>query len=195
MAEAERHEEGDKVDAPSSPASSTSSGRAFEDPISQASPVVNAGTSSQDNSRFPDAVDPEAAEEATSRTRDDLEHGTKAKAVDENATLAALAASSATDLTLRPGDEGDTTTPSFVLVASLRSQITDLSSQVTSLNSKLVSSYTRIGDLEDTIHESRGERSQLQSRLTALESDKKRWEREIEVGGWVERVRFICSGR
>lgn len=75
-----------------------------------------------------------------------------------------------------------------MLLASLRSQITDLSSQVTSLNSKLVRSYTQIGDLEDDLHDVKTEDQRLKSRLTALEADKKRWEREIEGGGWVERV-------
>ena len=74
-------------------------------------------------------------------------------------------------------------------MASLRSQITDLTSQVTSLNSKLVSSYTRIGDLDDDLHDRADEVKHLRLRVQALERSKESWEREIEGGGWVERVR------
>lgn len=75
-----------------------------------------------------------------------------------------------------------------MLVAALRSQITDLTSQVTSLNSKLVSSYTRIGDLDDDLHDRTDEVSHFKLRVAELERSKESWEREIEVGGWVERV-------
>ncbi|KAF9226012.1 hypothetical protein BS17DRAFT_699193, partial [Gyrodon lividus] len=40
------------------------------------------------------------------------------------------------------------------VIASLRGQVTDLFSQVTQLNSKLVSSYDRVSDLEDQLHDS-----------------------------------------
>lgn len=92
---------------------------------------------------------------------------------------------------LAPGvdTELDQNVPSFILVASLRSQITDLTSQVTSLNSKLVSSYTRIGDFEDDLHDRADEVTRLKARVAALEKSKGDWEREIEVGGWVEKVR------
>ncbi|KAF8843888.1 hypothetical protein BDN67DRAFT_896085 [Paxillus ammoniavirescens] len=39
------------------------------------------------------------------------------------------------------------------VIASLRAQVTDLFSQVTQLNSKLVSSYDRVSDLEDQLHD------------------------------------------
>lgn len=115
---------------------------------------------------------------------------------DDNQTLAALAASSSSSLPIRPGsnqstdslDQIDPNSASFLLLASLRSQITDLSSQVTSLNSKLVKSYTQIGDLEDDLHEVKAEDYRLKSQLSTLVQDKQRWEREIEGGGWVERV-------
>lgn len=106
---------------------------------------------------------------------------------DDNATLAALAARSSSDL-IASSDEMDANTPSFLLVASLRSQITDLSSQVTSLNSKLVSSYTRIGDLEDDLHDATDDVVRLRARVNQLEQERVKWEKEIEVGGWVERV-------
>ncbi|KAM0752425.1 hypothetical protein T439DRAFT_324515 [Meredithblackwellia eburnea MCA 4105] len=108
---------------------------------------------------------------------------------DDNATLAALAASSPKP-SFTPGsdDEPDPNgAPSFVLVASLRSQITDLTSQVSSLNTKLVSSYTRIGDFEDDLHERHNEIKALKSQVTELQRSKDTWEREIEAGGWVEK--------
>ena len=86
----------------------------------------------------------------------------------------------------------DATDESFVLLASLRSQITDLSSQVTSLNSKLVSSYTRIGDLEDDLHDKGQKESRAQAQVEALQNDKISWETQIESGGWIERVGFYA---
>jgi len=121
---------------------------------------------------------------------------------DDNQTLAALAASSSSSLPIRPPSNGSTdslqdqidpNSASFLLLASLRSQITDLSSQVTSLNSKLIRSYTQIGDLEDDIHDVRSQDQRLKAHLATLEADKKRWEREIEGGGWVERVSGVAA--
>ncbi|KAI5476946.1 GDP/GTP exchange factor Sec2p [Pseudohyphozyma bogoriensis] len=103
----------------------------------------------------------------------------KPTAADDNRTLAALAASDAVS--------SDPNSPSFILVAALRSQITDLTSQVTSLNSKLVSSYTRTGDLEDDLHDRIQQGTKLSARVKELEQDKVKWEKEIEKGGWVER--------
>jgi chromosome segregation ATPase len=77
---------------------------------------------------------------------------------------------------------------SFILVAQLRSQITDLTSQVTSLNTKLVKSYTTNGDLEDELHDTKEREAQLRKRVAQLEKDSAKWEKEIEAGGWVERV-------
>ncbi|KDE02687.1 hypothetical protein MVLG_06776 [Microbotryum lychnidis-dioicae p1A1 Lamole] len=124
---------------------------------------------------------------------------------DENATLAALAAASSSSLPISPSSDNlldnigngrssptvqdhiDDSSPSFMLVASLRAQITDLKSQVTSLNSKLVTSYIRHGDLEDELHDFKARDAVTQQRLQELEQNNKRWEREIEGGGWVER--------
>lgn len=114
------------------------------------------------------------------------------RAEQDNATLAALAASSSSSLPISPNrvedDHQEVDSPSFLLVAALRSQITDLTSQVTSLNSKLVRSYTTVGDLEDEVHERREGERRAKARAVELEQDKQRWEREIERGGWVERV-------
>ncbi|KAK4704535.1 Rab guanine nucleotide exchange factor SEC2, partial [Phenoliferia sp. Uapishka_3] len=117
-----------------------------------------------------------------------------ARPVDDNATLAALAASSTHGTPVQDADL-DPNAPSFILVASLRSQITDLTSQVTSLNSKLVSSYTRIGDLDDDLHDRTDEVTHFKARVAALEKNQSTWQKEIEVGGWVERVRLIDCTR
>jgi hypothetical protein len=79
------------------------------------------------------------------------------------------------------------------LLASLRSQVTDLASQVTGLNLKLVKSYTTRGELEDDLHDKEELSQRLLRRVAELEKDKQKWEREIEAGGWVEKVRFSGS--
>lgn len=111
----------------------------------------------------------------------------------DNIILAAIAASSSSSLPLQGIDDFDTNSPSFLLLASLRSQITDLSSQVSSLNSKLVKSYDRIGDLEDDLHETTTKQTQIQSTVESLTNEKNTWEAQIEGGGWVERVSHSLS--
>lgn len=131
------------------------------------------------------AMEAAPVEERTLGTKDDV-------------TLAALAASSSSSLPIHGAegeDELDLDSPSFILVATLRSRITDLTSQVTSLNSKLVTSYTRIGDFEDDLHDAREREEKLKAKIVALEKDKVTWEQEIERGGWVERVRFLLCVR
>lgn len=76
------------------------------------------------------------------------------------------------------------------LLASLRSQVSDLASQVTGLNLKLVKSYTTRGELEDDLHDKEELSQRLLRRVSDLEKDKQKWEKEIEVGGWVEKVHF-----
>lgn len=117
-------------------------------------------------------------------------HGTAS--VPEEITLARLASSSSSSLPMTSSSPSSISdlSPSFLLVASLRSQITDLTSQVTSLNSKLVKGYTRIGDLEDELHETVQEGGRLKGKLGELEKDKNVLESEIEGGGWVEKVSF-----
>lgn len=48
--------------------------------------------------------------------------------------------------------ESSSDDPQSQVIASLRSQISDLISQVTQLNGKLVKSYDRVSDLEDELH-------------------------------------------
>ncbi|BGP16542.1 hypothetical protein JCM10213_000546 [Rhodosporidiobolus nylandii] len=98
---------------------------------------------------------------------------------------------STSSLNLPPNDPPPSLVPSSAstdeLIASLRTEVTDLTSQVTSLNTKLVKSYTTRGELEDDLHESTELQQRLQKRVAELEVDKKRWEKEIEQGGWVEK--------
>lgn len=75
------------------------------------------------------------------------------------------------------------------LVAMLRGQITDLAGQVSSLNSKLVKSYTQRGEIEDDLHDTKEQEALLKMRVAELERDQARWTKEIEAGGWVEKVR------
>lgn len=74
------------------------------------------------------------------------------------------------------------------LVAMLRGQITDLTGQVTSLNSKLIKSYTQRGEIEDDLHDIQEEHTILKMKHAELERERDRWTKEIEAGGWVERV-------
>lgn len=101
------------------------------------------------------------------------------------APVSSTAMSSSTSLHLEQDPPAATTDE---LVAFLRGQITDLTSQVTSLNGKLVKSYTTRGDLEDTLHDTQEMERQLRKRVKDLEADKEKWTKEIEQGGWVERV-------
>jgi hypothetical protein len=109
------------------------------------------------------------------------------------ATVSSTAMSSTTSLHLAQQDALPSTATTDELVAFLRGQITDLTSQVTSLNGKLVKSYTTRGDLEDTLHDTQEMERQLKKRVKDLETDKEKWTKEIEQGGWVERVRPILS--
>ena len=64
------------------------------------------------------------------------------------ATSAMAAATPKTPLsTLSASDD-----PQLLVIASLRTQISDLFSQVSQLNNKLVKSYDRVSDLEDDLH-------------------------------------------
>ncbi|KAH8925279.1 hypothetical protein BT69DRAFT_1295794 [Atractiella rhizophila] len=80
-------------------------------------------------------------------------------------------------------DENDPESPTFSLITSLRSQITDLTSQVHTLNSKLVSSFHKISDLEDEQEHARV----LKKRVAGLEKEKQEWNAALEGGTFVER--------
>lgn len=121
--------------------------------------------------------------------------GSTTQREDDDITLAALASTSSLHLPGADDDQQDLTSPSFLLVAALRSQITDLSSQVTSLNSKLVTSYTKIGDLEDEVHDSTERTKSLQSQTAELQRAKQTWEAAIDGGSYIESVRSFLSSR
>jgi hypothetical protein len=117
------------------------------------------------------------------------ERGLKSQQDDENITLANLASTSSLNLPGSDNPQQDSNSPSFLLLASLRSQITDLSSQVTSLNSKLITSYTKIGDLEDEVHDKSEQARSLQAQTTQLVKAKHTWEAALEGGVFIESVR------
>ena len=110
--------------------------------------------------------------------------------LDEPPTSTSNPSQSSLSLSQSQQDPSSSLTPDE-LVAFLRGQITDLTSQVTSLNGKLVKSYTTRGDLEDNLHETKQVEMGLRKRVKELEVDKERWTKEIEQGGWVERVRSL----
>ncbi|KAK4051084.1 hypothetical protein OIO90_004824 [Microbotryomycetes sp. JL221] len=159
---------------------------------------------SEHDEQHADAVQDSAADNDHKENKDG-QHTSPASNQDDkdNQTLASMARASKSSLNLggvaddqadnderdnvgvdEAGDDKD----AFMLVARLRSQITDLTSQVTSLNSKLVRSYTQTGDLEDELHDVRDHEQRLQHKVKELEDYKQRWEKEIERGGWVERA-------
>jgi len=74
---------------------------------------------------------------------------------------------------LTPTDD-DLEDPRTLVIASLRTQISDLFSQVNLLNSKLVQSYDRVSTLEETLDENT-------ERLRALEGERMNLEREKNV--------------
>ncbi|BGP48527.1 hypothetical protein JCM10450v2_004403 [Rhodotorula kratochvilovae] len=105
------------------------------------------------------------------------------------APSAAVASTSSLHLPLKdphPSLDPEASSPDE-LVALLRGQITDLAGQVTSLNSKLVKSYTTRGELEDDLLDTQESVRSLRQRITQLEQDKAKWDKEIEAGGWVEK--------
>lgn len=81
--------------------------------------------------------------------------------------------------------------PYSVLEATLRLQIADLMSQVSSLNSKLVSSFGRVGDLEDTLDGEKHKSDRLARQVKTLTDERTRWEERVEGGMLVEKVGFI----
>ncbi|GAA6058416.1 hypothetical protein JCM3770_000458 [Rhodotorula araucariae] len=118
-------------------------------------------------------------------------HGSAAPPPTHVTPSSAGASSSSVNLTLKDPqpslDQGpDTSTPDD-LIAILRGQVNDLTSQVTSLNAKLVKSYTVRGELEDDLHDTQETARALRQRVTHLEQDKAKWDKEIEAGGWVEK--------
>ncbi|KAG8817425.1 hypothetical protein FRC17_011238 [Serendipita sp. 399] len=88
-------------------------------------------------------------------------------------------------------DEDD---PRALVIASLRTQISDLFSQVSLLNTKLVQSYDRVSELEETLDENHekfraldGERMNLEREKEVLEREKEKHDEMLRDGRLVER--------
>jgi Rab guanine nucleotide exchange factor SEC2 len=80
-----------------------------------------------------------------------------------------------------------------LLVNSLRAQLSELGTQVTQLNSKLVSSYNRISDLEDDLHESKDSLTQANSRLKDLEEKVGSHQNALLTGSLVNREEITAE--
>jgi len=77
--------------------------------------------------------------------------------------------------------------PTISLIASLRTQLTELSDQTNALNTKLIEAISRHADLEDTHIALQTRHSELEGRARSLAADKARWEDSMNTGLLVER--------
>ncbi|KIK43015.1 hypothetical protein CY34DRAFT_804253 [Suillus luteus UH-Slu-Lm8-n1] len=73
------------------------------------------------------------------------------------------------------------------IIASLRSQVTDLFSQVTQLNGKLVKSYDRVSDLEDQLHDSESSLRNASVAVSSLELERTHHLAALDTGLLVEK--------
>ncbi|KAG2143010.1 proline-rich protein [Suillus clintonianus] len=73
------------------------------------------------------------------------------------------------------------------IIASLRSQVTDLFSQVTQLNGKLVKSYDRVSDLEDQLHDSESSLRNASVAVSSLELERTHHLAALNTGLLVEK--------
>lgn len=73
------------------------------------------------------------------------------------------------------------------IIASLRSQVTDLFSQVTQLNGKLVKSYERVSDLEDQLHVSESSLRNASVTVSSLELERTHHLAALNTGLLVEK--------
>ncbi|KAG2341611.1 hypothetical protein BDR05DRAFT_965004 [Suillus weaverae] len=73
------------------------------------------------------------------------------------------------------------------IIASLRSQVTDLFSQVTQLNGKLVKSYDRVSDLEDQLHDSESSLRNANIAVSSLELERTHHLAALDTGLLVEK--------
>ncbi|KAH7925454.1 hypothetical protein BV22DRAFT_1064951 [Leucogyrophana mollusca] len=79
------------------------------------------------------------------------------------------------------------------IIASLRSQVTDLFSQVTQLNGKLVSSYDRVSDLEDQLHESASSLRNASVTISSLELERTHHLAALNTGLLVEKAHVTAE--
>ncbi|KLO14382.1 hypothetical protein SCHPADRAFT_914901 [Schizopora paradoxa] len=78
--------------------------------------------------------------------------------------------------------------PQQMVIASLRSQISDLISQVTQLNGKLVKSYDRVSDLEDELHVASSNLRNQSVKVSQLELERTQHLAALDTGLLVEKA-------
>ncbi|KAG1877054.1 hypothetical protein C8R48DRAFT_768611 [Suillus tomentosus] len=81
----------------------------------------------------------------------------------------------------------DTSDAQAQIIASLRSQVTDLFSQVTQLNGKLVKSYDRVSDLEDQLHDCESSLRNASITVSSLELERTHHLAALDTGLLVEK--------
>ncbi|OAX41614.1 hypothetical protein K503DRAFT_863692 [Rhizopogon vinicolor AM-OR11-026] len=86
-----------------------------------------------------------------------------------------------------PQNDQDTSDAQAQIIASLRSQVTDLFSQVTQLNGKLVKSYERVSDLEDQLHVSESSLRNASVSISSLELERTHHLAALNTGLLVEK--------
>jgi chromosome segregation ATPase len=86
-----------------------------------------------------------------------------------------------------PQKDQDTSDAQAQIIASLRSQVTDLFSQVTQLNGKLVKSYERVSDLEDQLHVSESSLRNASLTISSLELERTHHLAALNTGLLVEK--------
>ena len=79
------------------------------------------------------------------------------------------------------------------VIESLRSQIQDLLSQVTQLNGKLVSSYDRVSQLEDQLHDSSKELRSASVKISQLELERSKYLSGLNSGLPVEQTHVTAE--
>jgi len=79
------------------------------------------------------------------------------------------------------------------VIASLRSQVTDLFSQVTQLNSKLVSSYDRVSNLEDQLHDASSQLRNASVTISSLELERSHHLAALNTGLLVEKAHVTAE--
>ncbi|KAI6029662.1 hypothetical protein PISMIDRAFT_95832, partial [Pisolithus microcarpus 441] len=79
------------------------------------------------------------------------------------------------------------------IIASLRSQVTDLFTQVTQLNGKLVASYDRVSDVEDQLHEALSSLRNSSITISSLELERAEHLAALNTGLLVEKAHVTAE--
>ena len=87
----------------------------------------------------------------------------------------------------------DTSEAQAQIIASLRAQVTDLFSQVTQLNGKLVSSYDRVSDLEDQLHDASSSLRNATVTVSSLELERSHHLAALNTGLLVEKAHVTAE--